>query len=205
MKHTKNSGLKKKIFYILFAVFVTTVTILNAVSLRANEDDAPSHKKRQESNNDGTYQLSLDVTGETESKVGKANVIVIVDTSGSMSDRAGNETRLQAAKSAVKSLSKSLLGNNTEANKDVVQLALVTFSTTAKTAVEPTTKYEDVKTAIDNLQADGGTNWEAALMEANNVDFGDNDPKYIIFVSVNLKSPNHILIQNFSFFLDLAL
>ena len=183
MKHTKNSGLKKKIFYILFAVFVTTVTILNAVSLRANEDDAPSHKKRQESNNDGTYQLSLDVTGETESKVGKANVIVIVDTSGSMSDRAGNETRLQAAKSAVKSLSKSLLGNNTEANKDVVQLALVTFSTTAKTAVEPTTKYEDVKTAIDNLQADGGTNWEAALMEANNVDFGDNDPKYIIFVS----------------------
>ena len=183
MKHTKNSGLKKKIFYILFAVFVTTVTILNAVSLRANEDDAPSHKKRQESNNDGTYQLSLDVTGETESKVGKANVIVIVDTSGSMSDRAGNETRLQAAKSAVKSLSKSLLGNNTEANKDIVQLALVTFSTTAKTAVEPTTKYEDVEGAIENLQADGGTNWEAALLEANNVDFGDNDPKYVIFVS----------------------
>ena len=183
MKHTKNSGLKKKIFYILFAVFVTTVTILNAVSLRANEDDAPSHKKRQESNNDGTYQLSLDVTGETESKVGKANVIVIVDTSGSMSDRAGNETRLQAAKSAVKSLSKSLLGNNTEANKDVVQLALVTFSTTAKTSVEPKTKYEDVEGAIENLQADGGTNWEAALLEANNVDFGDNDPKYIIFVS----------------------
>ena len=183
MKHTKNSGLKKKIFYILFTAIVTLVTILNAGSFKANEDDAPSHNKRQEPNNDGTYQLSLDVTGETESKVGKANVIVIVDTSGSMSERAGNETRLQAAKSAVKSLSSSLLGNNTEENKDIVQLALVTFSTTAKTAVEPTTKYEDVKTTVDKLEADGGTNWEAALMEANNVDFGDNDPKYVIFVS----------------------
>ena len=230
------------------------VNMLRATS-NANE---PAHNKDYTINDDGTYTLSLDVTGANEKSVKKANVVVILDISGSMNDktieyyasnrtdetmyglvdgkyieltrtrelryhnygwhydyvyylpdgneytdqryltRETNESRIDAAVDAVKSLSNSLLSNNdpnSTDKKDVVELALVTFSTTADLKkftingrqVTKTTRYSDVENSLRNYYGDsssvtGGTNWEDALTEAN-VNFGDSDDTYVIFVS----------------------
>lgn len=58
----------------------------NAVDL-----GAPEHSKVLTSNGDGTYDLTLSVTGKSQasSEKTKANVIVVLDTSGSMDDPVG--------------------------------------------------------------------------------------------------------------------
>ena len=46
----------------------------------------PAHSKKRKDNEDGTYKLSLDVTGSalTETEPSKANVLIVYDVSGSM-------------------------------------------------------------------------------------------------------------------------
>ena len=51
--------------------------------------DIPDHEKTIKDNEDGTYTVSLTVTGESEKKTPKVNVIVIVDRSGSMNSQSG--------------------------------------------------------------------------------------------------------------------
>nr|MCR5572147.1 VWA domain-containing protein [Candidatus Saccharibacteria bacterium] len=66
--------------------------LLNAYAEGSN--DAPAHGKTLKPNGDGTYNLSLSVTGTTQSsqtsEVTKANVILVMDTSSSMNINAGN-------------------------------------------------------------------------------------------------------------------
>ena len=94
-----------------------------------------------------------------------------------------DETRLQAAQTAIKSLTNSLLSNNEDENDKTVEVALITFSTNVKTVVNPTNKYSNIESAVNAADADGGTNWEDALTRARSIDFGDDDDTYVIFVS----------------------
>ncbi len=50
-----------------------------------SSDGTPIRSKSLKENGDGTYVISLDVTGDSEKVVNKANVIIIMDTSNSMS------------------------------------------------------------------------------------------------------------------------
>lgn len=251
-------SLKKKIFNFLTAM----VTIFgSAPALATNAYAAidpsmkPNYGKYVEDNGDGTYDITLHITGKakTDTQVTKANVVVIMDTSGSMDDRtqsytynsatygrygiidgeyvqlyyryrslfgydysqvgnndnhstvytrSGNSytaytgtrysrttttsTRLAVAKSATKSLAQQLLSYNDSTNPDIVQMALIDFATNVKsstTHTSPTTSLNTFNGWINNLSANGGTNWETALTAANAIDFGDSDPTYIVFVS----------------------
>ena len=53
--------------------------------------DEPAHTKTIKENGDGTYKLSLDVTGDAEKKAQKANVIIVFDTSSSMNKDSGTD------------------------------------------------------------------------------------------------------------------
>ena len=199
--------------------------------------DMPAHEKTLTNNNDGTYRLALNVTGQAEKKAPKINAIVIVDRSGSMDTQSGTDayvptngtgrglyglidgeyvplerrgttgdrtfwyndvqytgqryqydataTRMQATQSAVIGLAETLLDyNGKDGNPDdTVQMALVSFATTAQTNVNPTTSYSTFSTAVIGLNANGGTNWEASLQQANGINFGDDDPTFVIFFS----------------------
>ena len=96
-----------------------------------------------------------------------------------------NQTRMEATKAAVNNLAENLLANNGQNGNpdDTVEMALVSFSTNASTNVEKTTSYSTFSSAVNGLNANGGTNWEAALQEANEIDFGDNDQTFVIFFS----------------------
>ena len=161
-----------------FVMIMTLIPRLPASLAYAGTGDEPAHTKTLTDNHDGTYTLSLDVVGDSEKKPNNVNVVVIFDTSGSM-----NSTRMSAAKTAVNNLADKLYAYNTTSNPDTVEMALVDFSTHASTAQAPTNSSTTFKRAVNNLSAGGGTNWEAALKQANNVNFGDTDQTFIIFVS----------------------
>ena len=95
-----------------------------------------------------------------------------------------NITRLEAAQEAVNNLAESLLSNNGGDNpNDLVEIALITFSTNATISQQPTTSLSTFESAVNRLSANGGTNWEAALQQVANVNFNDSDMTYVIFVS----------------------
>ena len=94
-------------------------------------------------------------------------------------------TRMQATRAVVNGLADALLSyNGKDGNADdTVEMALVSFATNAQTNVAKTTDKSTFETAVNGLSANGGTNWEAALQQANSISFGDTDPTYVIFFS----------------------
>ena len=150
----------------------------------------PEHHKYIKDNKDGTYELSLDVKGATQESSSQerqpVDIVVVFDTSGSMSNMMGSDTRLQVAKNAVNSMAKALLttDNAQLSADDQVRMAVVQFSTTASTAQGFTTSQSNISAKVNNFGATGGTNWEAALSVANSLNSGRaNAKKYIVFMS----------------------
>ena len=74
-------------------------------------EPTPGYSKTATLNEDGTYDLTLSVTGAVGSQENKAlvDLLMIVDTSGSMDDYG----RLRNAKNAMKTLVSSLEGQDT--------------------------------------------------------------------------------------------
>lgn len=122
----------------------------------------------------GTVELSVKGSSSYSTTSTSANVIFVVDVSGSMNENG----RLGAAKQAVWDAAKTILG---QANTKV---SLVSFSRHAKTNLEPTDNINAFYRALYWLSADGGTNWEAGLSTAENLVSSDpNTKNYVIFVS----------------------
>ncbi|MGI6535420.1 MAG: Spy0128 family protein [Eggerthellaceae bacterium] len=168
----------------LVAVFAT-LCFTALPSYAADSQTEPAHSKTLKDNGDGTSTLSLSVTGNStlSTTSSKADVIIILDRSGSMSYRTGGSTRLAVAKSAVNSLAETLLANNTTSDPDKIRLSLVTFSNYAATDVSSTASLSTFQNAVGNVRANGGTNWEDALSAANSIQARDGAKKYVIFVS----------------------
>ena len=70
-------------------------TITNYLKSNLAAGDVPAHEKTLTSNGDGTYKLSLTIKGDAEEKTNdtKANVIVVMDISGSMDYASDNRGR----------------------------------------------------------------------------------------------------------------
>jgi len=174
--------------------------------------DGPQINKSLDPNDDGTYTLSLSVTGKADSstKNSKADVIVILDISGSMTwDENGNnrqrsngtryydpyqnsniplaDRRITIAENAVNSLARTLLANNTGSNTgDInakVRVSLVTFSNTASIARGWVSGNENSWSNLSGTTATGGTNWEDALQTANGISTRNDADVYVVFVS----------------------
>ena len=178
----------RTLFRALLAVFAALIAIGVTPAFAA---EPPATSKIVTPNDDGTYTLSLSVTGKSQASSSSskadviADVIVVLDTSDSMNNRADNsyQTRLTVAKSAVNSLAEELLSNNTTDNPDAVQLSLVTFSNYATTRITGTMSLSGFQSQVNRLTATGGTNWEDALKTANAIQSRDGADVYIIFVS----------------------
>lgn len=170
---------------------------------------APATSKTLNSNNDGTYNLSLSVTGKSQAQQSrsKADVVIVFDRSASMlnTDAGNGQRRDTVAIGATKGLVSTLLQNNTPDYPDTVNIGFVTFNNNATTALD----FTHDRTTIDNLlngdalKGDNGryvydsfygyywtgtgTNWEAALQTTNRVltsNLARSDAKkYVIFVS----------------------
>ncbi len=185
------------------AVAIIAAVGLLAVPAKAFAEDAPAtdltapaHAKTATDNGDGTYKITLSVTGNSvqSSTTSQADVIVVMDLSASMNygqygDNYYGPSRLSVAKSAVNSLAEELLENNTADNPNAVHISLVTFGGYATISKSFTTDLDDFQATVNGLQtgspynATGGTNWEDGLTVANQMATRDANQTYIIFVS----------------------
>lgn len=149
--------------------------------------DSPATEKKLTDNGDGTYDLSLSVTGKSKSssESTKADVLIVFDTSGSMKESVwgSNRRRMAIAKDTLKKLTNKLLSQNSAGYPDRIQLSLITFASDTSEATTWTSDEETFDNYIDNATADGGTNWEAALYKANTVKHREDAEKYVIFIS----------------------
>ncbi|MDD5823245.1 MAG: Cna B-type domain-containing protein, partial [Firmicutes bacterium] len=183
----------------LFSIMMCCVMMVNYMPSIAFAEDAgttgggaavtdlgaPEVSKTLTPNGDGTYNLSLSVTGKSQASTesSKADVIIIMDVSRSMSYETGDTTRLAAAKKSTKKLASELLSNNDSTTPDKVQLSLVSFSNHASVKIAQTTSLNDFNSKLDDLKANGGTNWEDALQVAKTIQTREGAAKYVIFVS----------------------
>ncbi len=226
------------------AAVLVTVGVTTGIAADTANDTPPQVAKTLVSNNDGTYRLTLSVTGtaSTSSESSKANVVIVFDTSGSMNESTGQYmytptdekygtyglmdgeyveldyhparrrraeywtygwddtryegtrytrtggTRLQVAQDATTKLIDQLTANNTDENKDAVEISLVNFATNVKGTTDWTTDKDTLDSAVNAYTANGGTNWEAALAKAKELadakhEAQPDEETYIIFVS----------------------
>jgi hypothetical protein len=179
----------------------------------------PSHHKTisentdANGNKDGSYHISLDVTGEASSSTESTpvDVVIVFDRSNSMGapaiDNNGNpisgKTRLDVAKSAANQFVSDLIGSEDSENR----VAFVEFGTTAKinssSSSSSSSRYwfnhsteselDGTNGIINSIETygtydakEGGTNWEDAFTKAATVlktSTDSNRNKYVVFIS----------------------
>ena len=159
----------------LLAVGSLPLNTINTYAADTPTSDVPAHQKTLTPNGDGTYTISLSVTGKASSSttqnVTKSNVILAIDTSGSMNGNANgyDGSRLAAEKDALTKddgIIDKLLANNTDETTDIIELYGINFGTRASTAWNWSTNGDSIKEAINDLGTSTGTNWEEALISA---------------------------------------
>ena len=172
----------------------------------------PDTSKVLKPNGDGTYELSLSVTGKAEQLPVKtyADVIIVLDRSGSMrynedgTRELSNKTKHRRdyiAQQAIDALAEELLSYNAT-QSDRVRLGFITFGNTASTSVHindtAASDPDAFKRIVDqaNGQSDTGTNWDAGLTEALNFQTRTNlnSKVYVVFVSDG--NPTYYLNSN---------
>lgn len=139
------------------------------------------HSKYVTYNNDGTYDLTLDVVGAvgTETNPAAVDIVFVLDLSGSMDGK-----NIEDAKSAVKTLTTKL-----NANKTVDSMwKLVTFSSKASVVTDYWVTASGINSIIQNYSdydCDGGTNYEAGLTQAGKAlgTARNNSTKIVIFLT----------------------
>lgn len=203
----------------LLALGVAVPSVALADSGSGIVDRAPEHHKTIKDNGDGTYDLTLSVTGDTEqsSTSTPVDVVFVVDVSSSMNETVSGwrgKSRMKAAHDAVEALANELLtGEN--ANKQI-QVSVVTFGTNAQVATGFTSNPSVVANAVPTTaKRNQGTNWEGGLKLANAQTSGrEGAEKHIVFLSdgnptyrvspmgysrwdeINLLSPDHKVNDN---------
>ena len=167
----------------LFTVGQTShVTIVNS-------NVKPSNNKSIEKTDGGAgdeYTLHLTASGDSTSSTvttaTPADIVLVMDKSGSMNE----DNRDTNAQNAANALAKKLLTdkNSNLPTEQQVQMAVVTFSDSATLKLKQgfTTFASSIKNAVSQTP-DGGTNWEAALKQANKLQGRHGVKKHIIFLS----------------------
>lgn len=126
-----------------------------------NEPEASlSHEKYIKRNDDGTYDITLNASGTVGSKTNpaKVNIVLIVDTSGSMYD----DSKLATTKDAIKSLVDVF---NAKGDSVDVKYKLVTFASYASIVTDQWVDGNTLYSNVQSLTANGGTNYDQGFQK----------------------------------------
>lgn len=152
-----------------------------------NSNVKPSNNKsivKTDGGDGDQYTLNLTASGDSTSSTvttaTPADIVLVMDKSGSMNENNRDANAQKAAKDLAKKL---LTGTNLKLPPEQqVQMAVVTFSTEASLKQKFTTNVSEINNAVRG-NPDGGTNWEAALKQANDLQGRSGVKKHIIFLS----------------------
>ncbi|EQK43684.1 von Willebrand factor type A domain protein [[Clostridium] bifermentans ATCC 638] len=153
--------------------------------------------KSAKSNNNGTYNITLEAKGEGSIENSKkADIVLVIDSSGSMNDK------INKVKSAAKNLSKNILNGS---NDDQVKISVANFyynsgkynvrGGSSDLQTDFTSDLNTINQAIKNIPSGGGTHtqdgiWRAQDMLSSNKSRKDAK-KYIVFFSDGLPSESY--------------
>lgn len=132
---------------------------------------------------DGSYLIKLNTSGVVQATqtLNKADIVLVVDKSGSMSDKLDGTNGI---KNSIKEFTKDVLSINTAENPNMVRVAIVTYDqyannllggfvsqyTTCKKEGSCSNKNDENKNSVEykitNIGANGGTNTEAGIKKA---------------------------------------
>lgn len=152
-----------------------------------NSNVKPSNNKSIVKTNGGEgdeYTLHLTASGDSTSSTvttaTPADIVLVMDKSDSMN----SDNRDTNARNAAIALANKLLTAQNSALPEAqrVRMAVVTFSKSALLKQEFTTFPSKIGDAVSQKPG-GGTNWEAALEQANNLRGRPGVKKHIIFLS----------------------
>lgn len=152
-----------------------------------NSNVKPSNNKsivKTDGGDGDQYTLNLTASGDSTSSTvttaTPADIVLVMDKSGSMNENNRDANAQKAAKDLAKKL---LTGTNSKLPPEQqVQMAVVTFSTEASLKQKFTINVSEINNAVRG-NPDGGTNWEAALKQANDLQGRFGVKKHIIFLS----------------------
>ena len=152
-----------------------------------NSNVKPSNNKsivKTDGGDGDEYTLHLTASGDSTSSTvttaTPADIVLVMDKSGSMNENNRDANAQKAAKDLAKKL---LTGTNSKLPPEQqVQMAVVTFSTEASLKQTFTTNVSEINNDVRG-NPDGGTNWEAALKQANDLQGRSGVKKHIIFLS----------------------
>lgn len=152
----------------------------------------PEHKKTIEKKDDGSYTLSLDVTGK-QGDVTPIDVLLIVDASDSMTN-----SRVSNVNNAISILKTQLQNADIEAD---IHMSAVMFNGPTRTGSEnypqssrngdawveeDWTSLENFNFRLSTSDCDGGTNWQAGVRKGEEQlqkRANENSKKYVIFLT----------------------
>lgn len=151
-----------------------------------NSNVKPSNNKsivKTDGGDGDQYTLYLTASGDSTSSTvtttTPADIVLVMDKSGSMEGKLDSN-----AKKAANALAGKLLTDeNSKLKEDKqVRMAVVTFSTNASLKQNFTTDVSKINSAVEG-NPEGGTNWEAALKQASDLQGRPGVKKHIIFLS----------------------
>ena len=152
-----------------------------------NSNVRPSNNKsivKTDGGDGDQYTLHLTASGDSTSSTVTtaipADIVLVMDKSGSMEE----DNRDTNAQNAANALAKKLLTdkNSNLPTEQQVQMAVVTFNKNATVEQDFTTSASSIESAVSQTPK-GGTNWEAALKQANGLQGRSGVKKHIIFLS----------------------
>ena len=135
-----------------------------------------SHEKYIKRNDNGTYDITLNASGTVGSKTNpaKVDIVLIVDTSGSMKDN----HKLDTTKAAIKSLVDVF---NAKGDSVDVKYKLVTFAKYASILTDQWVNGKTLYDKVKSLKADGGTNYDQGFQKGKTaIDSARSDAKKVV-------------------------
>ena len=135
-----------------------------------------SHEKYIKRNDNGTYDITLNASGTVGSKTNpaKVDIVLIVDTSGSMKDN----HKLDTTKAAIKSLVDVF---NAKGDSVDVKYKLVKFAKYASIVTDGWVNGKTLYDKVKSLKADGGTNYDQGFQKGKTaIDSARSDAKKVV-------------------------
>ncbi|WP_051330745.1 Ig-like domain-containing protein [Aneurinibacillus terranovensis] len=177
-------------------VSTCVVTVTQGPSLDAAVTGQSPITKPANSPAQGSLNISLTAKGKAPNTTRPpVDVVFVLDTSGSMNNKVGSskQTKLQLAKGALQQAINILKGVNSGSVNCGDRIALVPFSydisssgVSALTTNDNDAFQNVIMQKANGLQAGGGTNYYAALSQAQNIFSSQSTPdrkKYIVFLT----------------------
>ena len=174
----------------LILTFIMVLALVPSVALAEGEEGKVTITKTLESevpDNDGNYTIKLTVQGNpvTQNVQPNADVVLVIDCSGSMDGGLFDTNRMKTAKNAGKKFADGILTDNSDNKMAVLGFSSGNYNNN-NIGTGLVNNKNTIKNTIDKMYALGGTNYTTALTRAKNILDNREDktrPGYVVFIS----------------------